>query len=97
MISPRGHLGHVREGLLFRVGAAGARLFLELPLHHALEALVEWLQLALLVDAVSAIGARFDGHAAAFAGMVHFIRPFGLGDRRQTERARRGLAKGSFG
>src|SRR5258708_37622083 len=67
MILPRRHLRHERErgGLEIRARCVG-RLS-PLPRDHALEALVERLQLALLVDAMLAVRPALDRHAAALA------------------------------
>src|SRR5882757_2908634 len=69
VILPCGHLGHVGERLLLGKRPQLIRFFSHLPLHHTLEPFVEWLQVALLIDTVLAVRARFDGHATALATM----------------------------
>src|SRR5262249_58733336 len=65
MVLPRGHGRHVRQRPLLGDLPLDARLAPHHPLDHALEALVERLQLSRVVDAVLAVGPRLDRHTAA--------------------------------
>src|SRR6185436_482913 len=70
VIAPGGHLRHEGQSGGLQLGAAGRRRPPLLPGDHALEADLERLQLAALVDAVLAVAAGLDGHRAALAGVL---------------------------
>src|SRR6202035_5549791 len=68
MVAPGGQGGHVVEGLALEFLTGRGRVAALLPGHHPAEPLVECLKLAVVVGAVVAVPAGFQGHSAAFAG-----------------------------
>src|SRR6266567_6192958 len=68
MVAPGWHGGHVFEGLAFDLLARRARVAPGLPGGHAREPLLERLELAGVVGAMTAVAAGLDRHAAAFTG-----------------------------
>src|SRR5258706_15546966 len=66
MVAPGRHGGHVFEGLAFDLLARRAGVAAGLPGGHAREPLLERLELAGVVGAMTAVAAGPDRHAAAF-------------------------------
>src|SRR5215471_8506662 len=66
MVAPGWHGRHVVEHLPFDVVLRGRRIAACLPRGHPGEALLERVQRAAFVGAVSAVPAALDGHAATF-------------------------------
>src|SRR5258706_10227290 len=77
MVAPGRHGSHVFEGLAFDLLARRARVAAGLPGGHAREPLLERLELAGVVGAMTAVAAGLDRHAAAFrrGRRVHGVLP----------------------
>src|SRR5579872_2217232 len=66
VVAPGGQRGHVVKGLALNLVARRRRLTPRLPRGHPLEPLLERLQRAVLIRAVTAVPAALDRHPAAF-------------------------------